>query len=382
MKTIKLLKEVHPLKAAYDYSILKQFTDVTLDNPPEKPPTLLKMINDEDKFAEFFTVGDISAVVGRSGNGKSNLLCLTISEMIQNKNTDHFQTQLKEDKPIIWIDTEQSDYDVWRILEKISNKTGLSNEEIKKRIIVKKTESIPPKWRKQLLFDIINDYQPELLILDGVADIVDSINDEKEAKEVIREIRGFASKSSTHIIGVIHSSDKNNQSNEAMGWIGTVWKHKAEGQMNCSYDKKNQLFNVTFEKARHGFPKNFSFVWDKELHAPLFKPDSELSKELTDTEKNDSVIDAYAKDMDYRINFWRDVWVQVIPEYGHHSSMSKAKLKPLVQKTMLSRSGAKKFGLNKSGVLIDVALNTLVLKNVGSAEQPKILFEDTPFLSL
>ena len=378
LKQIKLPREIeesNPLKSkTYNYEALKEATNVLYADKPEKPDTLLKMYSGKKNslgqniMTEYFTVGDISAIVGRSGNGKSNLIGLIVSEMLNNTNTENFQSQLKKDSPIILVDTEQSEYDVWRITQKVMTISGLSEEAVSNRLVVKRTEPLTAAFRKKLVLDLIRLEKPQLLILDGVADIVTSINDEQEAKEVVAEIRSAAQEHGVHIVGMIHSSDKNTQSSEAMGWIGTVWKHKSEGQMNVVRTKEQ--FNVSFHKGRHGVPQDWAFRWVLEKGCPGFV--EEEDREKTDQEKYNEVLTQLETDTDFATEFFKDAFKEV--DVNENGGATKVTLGDGIQMIMKRRSGAEKlFGRNKCKAdIIDLGIKRSVLENFGNAGKSDI----------
>ncbi|MCH9665298.1 MAG: hypothetical protein K0U41_05560 [Gammaproteobacteria bacterium] len=370
---IKLKREIDPFKnTEYDYQALKLATDIQLDKAPPKPATLLKMFSGvikEDStriMTEYFTVGDISSIVGRSGQGKSNLVSLTIAEMLHNTNKLHMMSYLDKERPIIIMDTEQSEYDVWRISQKICTISGISEEEFKRRVIIKRTEPLPPKFRKMFMFDLIKDYKPQLLVLDGVADIISTINDEATAKDVVAEVRSFAQEHKVHIIGMIHASDKNKTSDEAMGWIGTVWKHKSEGQMNVS--RKDGHFDVKFLKGRHGVPQGFSFNWNIEKSCPEFEFDR--VKEPTEEDKSNAILELIANDALYASQFFADLYKRY--NEGEVRGLTSKDLNDQIRQQVKRRAEVQDLvGRDRAAEYIKIALNLGIIINKSTSKTKK-----------
>ena len=380
MKEIKTEREVNPWKGDYNYEHLKELTDVKLSDNPPKPETLLKMANgkfDKDGnqfFADYFTVGDISVIVGKSGNGKSNLVALLISQMLNNNRKDRFVSELKADAKILVMDTEQSEYDVWRLTEKLAiinegDTSGLS------RVIVKRTEPLAATFRKKLLIDLMKDEKPALVVLDGVADILATINDEKEAKETIAEIRTIAQELKIHLVGIIHSSDKNTSSNEAMGWAGTVWKQKAEGQINVHYSRDFEEFVVQFHKARHGFPQDWKFKFDGLKGVPYIPKDADVSK--TAKQINDAFSLKLQSDASVQADFWKKV-IDLAKDEAPNGNISKSVMAPVMQIvwTAMAELPVVEMAPGQKSMkneLIDIGLRNGFITNAGTKERPSFI---------
>ena len=377
MKEIKTEREENPWKAPYNYEALKELTDVKLSDNPPAPESLLQMATGkEDKegnpyYNKCFTVGEISVIVGRSGNGKSNLVALLISQMINNNRRERFLSELPNDGKILVMDTEQSEHDVWRLTEKISliNK---DNPNTLDKVIVKRTEPLNPAFRKQLLMDLMRDEKPALVVLDGIADILATINDEKEAKETIAEIRSLAQELKIHLVGILHSSDKNTGSNEAMGWAGTVWKHKAQFQMNVHYSKDYEEFTVQFYKARHGFPQDWKFKFDGVKGIPYIPKDDEITKPPSVLNKEFEV--KYMKDPETTYQFWVEVYRAF--DIGDTNGMahSKTNLQPVIQAVWCAMAQVPEsctIGKAKiREILFETAIIRQILINEGTEQKP------------
>lgn len=222
--------------------------EITDANIPEKPDVLLKIDN-----TEMFTVGDISAVVGQAGHGKSLLLSMIATQMMNNTE-DFFTAQLNG--KILWFDTEQSEYDVYRVRERIRKSANVNDFHIIRM------RELPYKSRKDAIFTLIDHFKPKLVVIDGITDIISSVLDEEEAKLVVEELSTVTSRNQCHILGVIHQNEGGGASwsPKARGHIGSEWTRKAEGIIQVSF--KNKKFHVQCMKGRHGRFDEFTFEYD------------------------------------------------------------------------------------------------------------------------
>ena len=290
MKTDKLKNKLVSIAHLSDEQKRREILEesrVLLDLPPPKPDVLLSMGG-----TEMFTCGDISTVVSKAGHGKTTLLSLIVGQMISPKD-EFFITQLAEEDKIVYFDTEQSDYDVWRVISRISKVTGLDGKNLHDKVQVYRTEHIGDAGRKDFIIGTIKDVKPKFVIIDGLTDLISSINDEEVAKRTISEIRSIANELKCHILSVVHANE-GGATDEPRGWIGKEGVRKSEGIIHVKFDNKE--FKVKCLKGRHGRFDDWSFELDQTTVAPYFTG----IKEKTETEQGrdeskDAIYDAGAR---------------------------------------------------------------------------------------
>jgi len=89
------------------------------------------------------------------------------------------------------------------------------------------------KARRELTEQAIKYYTPDIVFIDGIRDLIYSINDEHEATEIINLLMRLSSEQNTHICSVLH---ENKGDNNTRGHIGTELMNKSEAVISVTKD--------------------------------------------------------------------------------------------------------------------------------------------------
>lgn len=185
-----------------------------------------------------FPRGELVAVAGKAKSGKtfvsSILMTLCFREEVLTIR------RLEEEKlSVLWFDTEQSEESTQDILNN--------------RILPMVGDSLPNGWGEGIPFNIFNvradfwqerlplleaamrKYNPDLVILDGIRDLVNDINDGVMAQDVIERLMHLASQQHCCLVCILHQN-KGAEDKNLRGWIGTELKNKAFEVYECSKD--------------------------------------------------------------------------------------------------------------------------------------------------
>lgn len=105
-------------------------------------------------------------------------------------------------------------------------------------------------WSERLpLLEIaISKHHPDLVILDGIRDLVDDINDGVLSQEVIERLMHLASDNHCCIVAVLHQN-KASEDKNLRGWIGTELAYKAFEVYECSKDG-DRIFTFVQTRTR------------------------------------------------------------------------------------------------------------------------------------
>ena len=204
---------------------------VDLDKQIKAPDTLLYYGFEDEKNQKrvpALTRGEFSCIVAQSKTKKSFNKSLIEACFLGGKSdhyTDHIKRKTTSDGYIVSIDTEQGEYYAFKTFERTRRIAQVNNPKY-----------IPLQMRKlgiQQRLDMI-DYivfesefsnNIDLLVIDGVADLVYNTNDIKEGVLLAEKLLQWSSKGNLHLITVIH---KTGSSDKARGHLGTAIQFKAE----------------------------------------------------------------------------------------------------------------------------------------------------------
>ena len=160
---------------------------------------------------------------------------------------------------VLWYDTEQSDESTQdilknRIMTLIKTTTDLTdstdknscnscNSLFEKSIDVFNVRSVAWKDRRQLLLEAVSHYGPDLVIVDGIRDLVNDINDGVLAQEVMEELMHLATEHDCCIVCVLHQN-KSGEDHNLRGWIGTELMNKAFEVYSCEKLQPQRIFSL------------------------------------------------------------------------------------------------------------------------------------------
>ena len=204
-----------------------------------------------------FPRGELVAITGKAKSGKtfmSTILmvaaftqrCLDLKRHIDL--TDHTdflshaeRKEMKEMYPlrVMWYDTEQSEESTQDILRNRLIAMAQTIPEGKLDIFNVRGEF----WQERLplLEAAIGRFQPDLVILDGIRDLTDDINDGVKAQQIIERLMHMASTRHCCIVCIMHQN-KAQEDRSMRGWLGTELKNKSFETYECS--KRDSVFSV------------------------------------------------------------------------------------------------------------------------------------------
>ena len=99
------------------------------------------------------------------------------------------------------------------------------------------------KERRSLLKEAVERYGPDLVIVDGIRDLVNDINDGVLAQEVMEELLHLATERNCCIVCVLHQN-KGSEDHNLRGWIGTDLMNKAFEVYACEKMMPQRVFKL------------------------------------------------------------------------------------------------------------------------------------------
>lgn len=233
------------------------FIPTWANKPPYRKPIL------SIKGVGVLSFQNISCIIAQPGAGKSSTNESILSSVI-NKNCDclGFETDVKS---VMYIDFERTEEDVWKSFDKVMKRAKVSNGTIINNVQIISFRNIPTsKDRKERIELLLEHFKPELLLLDGVGDLVDDTNDLKQAIECKNWIRSITYKFNVSILTTLHP---NKGSLTPRGHIGSEILRESEGVLAITINP-NEVRTLTsdFEhgKARNTGHATTCFEWSDE----------------------------------------------------------------------------------------------------------------------
>ena len=236
---------------------------------PYRPPRYT-MERDGVPFAD---VGELHIISGKPGNGKTGLMsqleAATLGRQFGNtlaRDVGHIvrdeqgnivngedRRPVFQQRPtrILHIDTEQGKDDTIAFKNRVISMSGISKDEAKEHFFIlrlRDTELASDRWKK--ILKAIYVVQPTDIFLDGMLDIVEDYNDQKECQPIIRKCMMLATYYDTSVIKVKQADLKPNEQRPDLPDIYfRVKQNKARGR-----DVADWLFQYVTNAGGWGQP--------------------------------------------------------------------------------------------------------------------------------
>lgn len=207
---------------------------------------------------------ELVAITGKAKSGKTFVSSMLIA-CCQMRDVLFFHREQEQPLRVLWYDTEQSDESTQDILK----------NRILKMVVPSQSPSLfdkpsPPclldifnvritewKERRSLLLEAVRMCSPDLVIIDGVRDLVNDINDGVLAQEVMEELMKLASDNQCCIACVLHQN-KSGEDHNLRGWIGTELTNKAFEIYTCE-KLPHRIFKFEQDNSR-------KYDWDQKFY--------------------------------------------------------------------------------------------------------------------
>ena len=185
---------------------------------------------------------ELVAFTGRAKSGKTFVMsmlmvCCVVRELLTFKHnpsiTSDISSQSSDIAPyrVLWYDTEQSDNStqdilVNRIMPLFHRVMGPDEPFPEQLFDIFNVRNVERATRENYFLQAVRHYRPDLVILDGIRDLVSDINDGTVAQEMMEKLMKTAQSFNCCIVCVLHQN-KSGDSRDPRGWLGTELLNKA-----------------------------------------------------------------------------------------------------------------------------------------------------------
>jgi RecA-family ATPase len=210
---------------------------------------------------------NVGVLVALPGSGKSSI-CEAICSSLINSECDSFGIKAVGVNKILLIDGERSHKDVHNSFIRMMTRAGLNKGDNQNKVIIEaQVEQMDVNKRKERLLELIKRYRPELIILDGIGDFAELMNDEKESVTIARWLKSIASSHKTTFLMTVHPNEGDTDL-KARGHVGRNFSRISECVLAITYDKSSGLRSITTDyangKNRNGGKAHSYFIWSDE----------------------------------------------------------------------------------------------------------------------
>ena len=207
-----------------------------------------------------FARGELTGLSGKAKSGKTFVCSILMALCFRNE-----VLSLQRIEPtrlhVLWYDTEQSDESTKDILcQRICQMTGIQQNQFpSEQFDVFNVRQKPVNERLPSLEVAVRYRKPDLVILDGLRDLVSDINDGVIAQNVMERLMHLASEHHCAIVCVLHQN-KSIEDHNPRGWIGTELKHKAFEMYECAKSSERIFTWTQTDTRKYDIPEALSFA--------------------------------------------------------------------------------------------------------------------------
>ena len=196
----------------------------------------------------FSTIGGIQAISGQKTNGKSFVLTQLMAAILGNgaERTLRFLPGLKvpertieylgHEPRVLYVDTEMEKLNSAKVLRRVHWLCEWDMKQPNERFSVLWLKNMPHdeaeqahKRRWRLIRTAIETTSPDIVFIDGIRDLLSSINDEQTAVEILSQMSTMAEERRMCIWNALHQNPRMNSDGEdskMRGWAGTELGNK------------------------------------------------------------------------------------------------------------------------------------------------------------
>lgn len=229
----------------------------------------------------FSKVGGLAAISGQKKNGKSFVLTQLMAAILGNgserthqylpglsvpERTIEYLRDIRQDDnylpKVLYIDTEMEKLSSAKVMRRVHWLCGWDLKVPDNRFSVLWLKNMPPddairayQKRYDLIRMAIEAIEPDVVFIDGIRDLLSSINDEEQGTKILGELGSWAEDRQMSIWNALHQnpSRKNDDDDAKMrGWIGTELGNKVSDTLVSIKSKtaNGVTFTVKQQDAR------------------------------------------------------------------------------------------------------------------------------------
>jgi len=224
---------------------------IHFNNRINKPPAIMS-IRQDGKTIPIMTNGNFSLFKGQAKSRKTFGLSMIASSLAYDFSLYETFVPNMKGKVTLFIDTEQSDYHVFRFVNSVVNIANADGQSpLFIAVALRKFET--DMRLKIVEFLIYNAKNLGYVIIDGVRDLIKDFNSLDESTKIGDKLLKWTKEKDIHISVVLHENpSKDGSNNKARGHLGTELTNKAETIIRFEKNRENKKQTIIMADDTRG----------------------------------------------------------------------------------------------------------------------------------
>jgi hypothetical protein len=195
----------------------------------------------------------------------------------------------KKDVKVLFVDTEQDESDTQSVVKRVHRINEWSISANNDNFVSLNLREVSSEKRCEIIEDAIRDFNPDLIMLDGIVDLLADFNNIEQSKNAVEMLTRWSTQYNCHIITCLHV---NKGTSELRGHLGAFLRQK--GELTILLSKKEGIPSYIEAKAidsRHRPIDDFCFRINEDTLPELYYPEPKINT----SEKNKSFFEGILK---------------------------------------------------------------------------------------
>ena len=284
-----------------------------------------------------FYRGELVAACGKAKSGKTLFLSILMAARLTEKvlalerhtdSTDSAGNAVVQTTPpygtppdsggewkplrVLWVDTEQSQQSTQDIM--VNRIIPLANQSVRSErsvcdldasLFAYNLRGLGFEKRREVVEAAVRAVKPDIVIIDGIKDLITDINDAVQATHIMEHLMALAQRYNCCIVNVLHQN-KSEADRNMRGSIGTELTNKAFEVYECEYLERHKVFRVTQTLSRRQrMNRRLCYALSKEglpetCDEPQEQPRDEFGRWMSVKSKSEALVKLFNEAMEGR----------------------------------------------------------------------------------
>lgn len=218
-------------------------SQISLDEQINYEPHFLS-IKQNEKLIGLFSKSNLSLILGKAKSRKTFAITNLAAHLCTGLHSDILWCKKMK---VIYFDTEQSRFHAQKIIKRISFLNGLDYQPANFNLFgIKRYDT---DQRKKIIETVIKRDRPEVVIIDGIRDLMLDFNDLRETTKIVNWLMMLMDKYNCHLSLILHL---NKTDTSARGHLGTELINKCECALVIEKDEHDSSLSTVRPSETRG----------------------------------------------------------------------------------------------------------------------------------